>query len=208
MKQIEVLPQIIYEFQADPKITSLALELLKKEELIQQGNAEGYKVSGMTEDARLNLRPEYADIMDWIHECLDEVRLIKNLQCERLQITQSWGVTTTYNTHQYKHYHTNSYISGVFYLTNSPTGTTLYHNSIWEQENPPLMTVRHLAESRDLTHKVRAKAGTLVLFPSALQHEVRPSKDFGDRYTLVINAFPSGKIGNFRMFNGIEIEIK
>ena len=70
------------------------------------------------------------------------------------------------------------------------------------------MTVRHLAESRDLTHKVRAKAGTLVLFPSALQHEVRPSKDFGDRYTLVINAFPSGKIGNFRMFNGIEIEIK
>ena len=36
MKQIEVLPQIIYEFEADPKITSLALELLKKEELIQQ----------------------------------------------------------------------------------------------------------------------------------------------------------------------------
>ena len=68
MKQIEVLPQIIYEFQADPKITSLALELLKKEELIQQGNAEGYKVSGMTEDARLNLRPEYADILDGIHE--------------------------------------------------------------------------------------------------------------------------------------------
>ena len=29
-------------------------------------------LSGMTEDARLNLRSEYADIMDWIHKCLDE----------------------------------------------------------------------------------------------------------------------------------------
>ena len=69
MKQIEVLPQTIYEFKADPKITSTALELLKKEKLIYQGTVGGYKISGMTEDARLNLRPEYADIMDWIHEC-------------------------------------------------------------------------------------------------------------------------------------------
>ena len=30
MKQIEVLPQTIYEFEADPRITATALELLKK----------------------------------------------------------------------------------------------------------------------------------------------------------------------------------
>ena len=70
------------------------------------------------------------------------------------------------------------------------------------------MTVRHLLESKQISHKIRAKAGKLVLFPSCLYHEVKPSRDFNDRHTLVINAFPSGKIGDFRMFNGIELEIK
>ena len=39
MKEIEVLPQTIYEFEADPKITALALELVKKEELINQNKS-------------------------------------------------------------------------------------------------------------------------------------------------------------------------
>jgi len=208
MKQIEVLPQIIYEFQADPKITSLALELLKKEELIHQGNAEGYDISGMTEDSRLNLKPEYAPIMNWILACLDEVKIVRNLQCDRIDITQAWGVVTTYNTHQPKHFHTNSYISGVLYLTDSPTGTTIYHNSIWEVDKQPLVTPRSLDDPHDISHKVRAKAGTLSLFPSNTYHQVRPSKDFNDRYSLVVNTFPAGRIGHYRSFNGMEIEIK
>tara|TARA_B100000214_G_C23789932_1_gene545378 strand:- start:107 stop:733 length:627 start_codon:yes stop_codon:yes gene_type:complete len=208
MKQIEVLPQIIYEFQADPKITALGVELLKKEKLIHQEHSTTYQISGMTEDSRLNLRPEYAPIMNWILACLDEVKIARNLQCDRIDITQSWGVVTTYNTHQPRHFHTNSYISGVLYLTDSPTGTTLYQNSIWELENHPLVTVRSMDDSREITHKVRAKAGTLSLFPSNLEHEVRPSKDFNDRYSLVVNTFPAGRIGHYRSFNGMEIEIK
>lgn len=210
MKQIEVLPQIIYEFEADPKITALALELVKKEELIHQTSDEPYAISGMTEDAELNRKPEYAPIMDWITKCLNEVRVARNLQCERIEITQSWGVHCTYNTHQPKHFHTNSYISGVFYLTDSPTGTTIYHTSIWEREQQPMVTVSNSlgTGASDITHKVRAKAGTLSLFPSNIFHQVKPSKDFNDRYSLIVNTFPAGKMGHYRFFNGIEFEIK
>ena len=63
-------------------------------------------------------------------------------------------------------------------------------------------------DSREISHKVRAKAGTLSLFPSSLHHEVRPSNDFNDRYSLVVNTFPAGRIGHYRSFNGMEIEIK
>ena len=93
-------------------------------------------------------------------------------------------------------------------MTDSPTGTTLYHNSIWELDNQPLVTVRSMDDSREISHKVRAKAGTLSLFPSNLGHEVRPSNDFNDRYSLVVNTFPAGRIGHYRSFNGMEIEIK
>ena len=210
MKQIEVLPQIIYEFEADPKITALALELLKKEELINQEHSTTHQIAGFTENAELNRKPEYAPIMDWIRECLDEVRVARRLHCDRIDITQAWGVLTTYNTHQPKHFHTNSYISGVFYLTDSPTGTTIYHTSIWEREQQPMVTVSNSlgTGASDITHKVRAKAGTLSLFPSNIFHQVKPSKDFNDRYSLIVNTFPAGKMGHYRFFNGIEFEIK
>ena len=209
MKQIEVLPQIIYEFEADQTLLNTTLELVKKEELLEkQLNPQGYETTGMTKDLRLHLRPEYADVTAWLYECLNELKRVRNLQCDKFTITQCWGTAAKYNTHQFKHLHTNSYISGIFYLTNSNTGTTLYHNSIWEEADHPLVTVRHLLDSKQISHKVRAKAGKLVLFPSSLFHEVKPSRDFNDRHTLVINAFPSGKIGDFRMFNGIELEIK
>tara|TARA_B100001778_G_scaffold233815_1_gene194787 strand:- start:994 stop:1620 length:627 start_codon:yes stop_codon:yes gene_type:complete len=208
MKQIEVLPQTIYEFEADPRITATALELLKKEKLIHQKHSTTHDISGMTEDARLDLRPEYAPIMDWIRVCLDEVKIARKLQCDCIDITQSWGVVTTYNTHQPKHFHTNSYISGVFYLTDSPTGTMIYHTSIWEREEQPMVTVRNLDHDSDVSHKCRAKAGTLSLFPSNTFHQVKPSKDFNDRYSLVVNTFPTGRIGHYRSFNGMEIDIK
>ena len=214
MKEIEVLPQIIYEFEADPKITALALELLKKEELINQEHSTTHQIAGFTENAELNRKPEYAPIMDWITKCLNEVRVARNLQCERIEITQSWGVHCTYNTHQPKHFHTNSFISGVFYLTDSPTGTTLYHDSIWDREKQPMFSVLSASSTAtggdggDVSHKVRAKAGTLSLFPSNIFHQVKPSKDFNDRYSLIVNTFPAGKMGHYRFFNGIEFEIK
>ena len=36
MKQIEVLPQIIYEFEADQTLLNTTLELVKKEELLEK----------------------------------------------------------------------------------------------------------------------------------------------------------------------------
>ena len=33
---------------------------------------------GLTENAELNRKPEYAPIMDWITECLNEVRVARN----------------------------------------------------------------------------------------------------------------------------------
>ena len=74
MKQIEVLPQIIYEFEADQTLLNTTLELVKKEELLEkQRKADGYQVTGMTRDLRLHLRPEYADVTAWIYDCLDEL---------------------------------------------------------------------------------------------------------------------------------------
>ena len=69
MKQIEVLPQTIYEFEADQTLLNSTLELVKKEELLEkQLNSQGYEATGMTKDLRLHLRPEYADVTAWLYE--------------------------------------------------------------------------------------------------------------------------------------------
>ena len=34
------------------------------------------------------------------------------------------------------------------------------------------------------------------------------SKDFNDRYSLIVNTFPAGMLGHYRFFQGIKLEIK
>ena len=91
-----------------------------------------------------------------------------------------------------------------FKFTDWMTGETI--KETFEEGTPFADTL--IGDGGDVSHKVRAKAGTLSLFPSNTFHQVKPSKDFNDRYSLIVNTFPAGKMGHYRFFNGIEFEIK
>ena len=112
---------------------------------------------------------------------------------EDVQIATSWGYTTTKNNKENNfHYHTNSLISGVFYLTG---GAPLTFKSDIEK-NLTFNTPINSQFQYDLNHfQINPKRGLLILFPSFLGHGVGQNKENIERISIAFNIIPKGEFG-------------
>lgn len=117
-------------------------------------------------------------------------------QVEAVKVTSSWGNTLRMNEPIHVHMHPNSYVSGVFYLTD---GAPLNFHSPFQTED--LFTLRPLVQWEEHNEytwqvlKIPIKAGYAILFPSRLKHHVdMNTTDY--RYSIAFNTMPTGLIGD------------
>jgi hypothetical protein len=140
-------------------------------------------------------------LFDFFDDSIKKVQQVYYSDDLSFPIVDCW--VNKYSTLNYlnKHYHPNSVICGLYYVTNHEN----FGETIYEAENPwnmlsPLHSNINLLinkHSKPLIGKVKAEAGTLVLFPPSLYHYMNTitSKSVV-RYTIAFNTFPSGTISN------------
>ena len=130
-----------------------------------------------------------AEYMD--HLGVDQARIAMN-------ITTSWvnRYHKGHNTHQ--HRHSNSIISGVYYLEDCDhTAPIQFHRApgyvnLWPNTiNLPIKT--HNALNIDVI-TVIPKAGELIMWPSHLSHSVPPNQSDQLRHTIAFNTFVKGTL--------------
>lgn len=113
---------------------------------------------------------------------------------EDLQIGSSWvNILNKKNTIKL-HQHTNSYISGVFYLDSS--SSIIFDNPLiskWFFSAVTKRNSKNFCTFNDFEIKPSSKQ--LVLFPSFLYHKVLPS-DTNDRISIAFNIIPKGEFGH------------
>jgi hypothetical protein len=119
--------------------------------------------------------------------------LPKNKDLE-VYITQSWFNYTRLNEHHHKHYHHNSFISGVLYFdVNQET------DSITFEVTYPHKTIGYIPDKwtpfNSETWNIPVKNGDLLLFPSTLIHFVKNKEDDRERLSLSFNTFLKGTLG-------------
>ena len=107
-------------------------------------------------------------------------------------ITQSWcNYNATGDIHG-RHMHTNSLISGVFYIQGENTPTVFYR----EKEMFPL---KFNYEDYDLNnceaYVMDAEVGKLFLFPSTMKHSAVENKTNTERISLAFNTWATGEFG-------------
>ena len=111
---------------------------------------------------------------------------------ESLQISNSWANFNPNDTFIHEHNHSNSYLSGVFHLTDSSDIVFINpHKSLWHfiaENNGDKNNYR----SWD-TYPFTSKKGQLILFPSHLKHFVDSS--YNDRLSIAFNLIPKGDFG-------------
>jgi len=112
---------------------------------------------------------------------------------EDIQISNSWGTKTTRGQKSQYHYHINSYISGVYYISSGSdivffseerSRWNLYPNIKFDPNNPFTYETYHITPSPSL----------LLLFPSYMHHQIEENKG-PDRFSLAFNIIPKGEFG-------------
>ena len=108
-------------------------------------------------------------------------------------ITQSWINYTETNQFHHRHFHSNSYVSGVFYIAaNKEVDKIKFVKRSFKAIEPSVIEY-NIFNSASWWFSVQT--GDVVLFPSSLQHGVKNKKGPDTRISLSFNVFFKGKIG-------------
>ena len=113
-----------------------------------------------------------------------------------LRITQSWTNYTAPGQSHHKHTHSNSFISGVFYIKANKETDRI---SFYKNEGYKQIDIAGIDQWNQFNCKswwFPVGTGELVLFPSSLTHKVEVVEGEDTRISLSFNTFPIGHFGD------------
>jgi uncharacterized protein (TIGR02466 family) len=191
MKKIPAFTVPLYEFTADDQLTNKTLELAQHQ--IYSTNANNKSSVGEPIKSK--------ELITWFNSCLKEIKndLYDGLVFD-IKVTDAWFNKSSYTEKHHMHSHSNSVLSGVFYLTThekkaktkfylpNPFHHIDFGNMMHTSEN-------FVTSEKYIISDVQPVAGKLIVFPSNLQHNVETNITTESRYTIAFNSFFSGIVG-------------
>ena len=194
IEKIDILPLPIYKFKCDLDLVKKVYnEVLQLDEKKYVGTASGFQIY-----------PDYFhnELFDFFDSCLLEIKKKYLKENVALPIVDCWVNRYPPLENAKEHYHSNSLISGNFYLSTHPDeGSTRFTKihpwfSVATEDNINYYNIFDVFTNpyKDY-HQIFPEAGTLILFPSNLLHYTKPcTKSKTIKHTIAFNAFPSGEI--------------
>ena len=111
----------------------------------------------------------------------------------KMRITQSWINHSTIGQGHHKHYHSNSYLSGVFYIQTNPEDKIDFFNDKLQHID---LSTKEWNVWNSHSWWLEAQQYRLYIFPSNLPHAVESVNGPCTRISLSFNAFPQGTFGD------------
>lgn len=112
---------------------------------------------------------------------------------EDVKIINSWGTKLNFNGKSSKHIHSNSFISGVYYLEDSSNIT--FHDPLADKWMFSLKKTLIQDINRSPTLSYTPQPNSLILFPSYLHHEIEINEK-NNRMSIAFNIIPTGELGD------------
>jgi uncharacterized protein (TIGR02466 family) len=150
----------------------------------------------------------YPEIKEMIQEHLEVYtrNLLKISKHVGFRFTNSWFLKHDPDDLAHGHHHKNSMITGTYYIDVPKNSGKIRFNKNYVYTNLFLPTVTPDFDSRDHVTsdwwEIEPSQGTLIFFPSIVDHSVGKNNSGKVRYSLAFNAFATGKIG------GLEYELE
>lgn len=120
--------------------------------------------------------------------------IMQTSQQSEIYITESWLNKTEKGQSHHRHWHPNSLISGVVFLSGDPTSGHL--RFITSQYNTLEFEIAESNVYNAKSWAIPGVPGSIVLFPSSLEHLVDEYRGDIPRISLSFNTFVKGKISN------------
>ena len=193
MKIYQLFPEPVYTSNLERKLTKEEVKTIaqyKKETYSNAGNLTSNENYVLENKALNNLKKDlHTKVMDYF----DKVMCVSNSIIPH--ITQSWINYTETNQFHHKHSHSNSLISGVFYISADKKIDSIkfYKTPLHE---PIQLNVTKYNVFNSINWKFPVETGDVFLFRSSLEHGVDEKKGKNMRISLSFNVFVKGTLGN------------
>jgi uncharacterized protein (TIGR02466 family) len=152
------------------------------------------KTFHITEEQRLFDHEIFNNLKTIILSEVFEYSKQSGLPAQDFQISNSWALIASEGQGSGGfHYHSNSYISGVFYLTEG-ADIEFYNDSLESLSFKPMISENKETYNKH-HYKISPRKNLLLLFPSNLYHRVLTNTRI-IRYSLPFNIIPKGEFGD------------
>jgi uncharacterized protein (TIGR02466 family) len=192
-----IFPTPVYISKLDRNLTKKELSFIDKSKLNfykNEGNITSKDNYVLNKKIFNTLKEDlYSRVNDYFNKVLSTTNTVIPF------ITQSWLNYTKANQYHHKHHHSNSLISGVFYVNCHEKLDTIKFFKNEYQTIEPEIKDWNLFNSK--TWWFTVKTGDIILFPSYLTHMVETKEGDNTRISLAFNVFIKGNIGNNKKLN-------
>ena len=188
-----IFPQPVYFSKLERALTTEELKMIdayKAKTYKNKGNTTSNNNYILENKTLKNLKKDlHTKVMDYFNEVVCTSNSIIP------SITQSWINYTETNQFHPRHFHSNSYVSGVFYIDaqKEVDSITFYKPNANETIR---LNVAKYNPFNAASCLFPVETGNIFLFPSFLIHGVNKKKGTNTRISLSFNVFIKGKIGD------------
>lgn len=130
---------------------------------------------------------DFRDLVSCVHRVVPGILRFLRIGYDAYQVSACWATVLARGAVHKLHQHPNNFLSGVYYVRTHPGADTINFHDPRNQTGiirPPVIELT--AENTDQV-VVRVKDGTMLVFPSYLQHSVDASASEDERISISFN---------------------
>ncbi len=142
---------------------------------------------GWQSERTLHEREELRELMACVDKAASSVLRFLRIGYDAIEVTGCWATALTEGAMHRAHTHPNNYLSGVYYLRTHPGADTINFHDPRVQASVIRPPVLELTSQNTDQVVVRVSNGTLLLFPSYLEHSVDASLSEAERISISFN---------------------
>ena len=185
---IPMFPTLVWKIQLKAEVNeAINAKILAALERIRRDLPELKPGQGWQSERTLHEREATRDLIACVNNAVKSVLRFWRIGYDAFEITGCWANVLAKGAAHKAHSHPNNFLSGVYYVRTHPGTDTINFHDPRNQTGiirPPVTELT--AENTDQV-VVRVKNGTLLLFPSYLQHSVDANLSEEERVSISFN---------------------
>src|SRR6266542_1002396 len=142
---------------------------------------------GWQSEQTLHLRDEFQELISCVNDATKSILQFLRIGQEAFEITGCWATILAKGALHKAHSHPNNFLSGVYYIRIHPGSDTINFHDPRSQTRVIRPPVVELTSANTDQVVVRVTNGTLLMFPSYLEHSVDANVSEQERISISFN---------------------
>jgi uncharacterized protein (TIGR02466 family) len=185
---ISMFPTLVWKILLKPELRDAidakalaALEELRRDlPMLEAGQ-------GWQSEHTLHRRDEFRELISCVDAVAESILRFLRIGQEALEVTGCWATVLATGADHKSHSHPNNFLSGVYYVRIHPGADTISFHDPRSQSRVIRPPVVELTSANTDQVVLRVTNGTLLIFPSYLEHSVDANVSAEERISISFN---------------------